>query len=82
MKDKYGNHITKVARPLPIEYLLLDVPLSTPVEPKFTLTSAKVVSELGPVGQKRTPFPVENRLLDREIQDLGALARYLKQFQV
>ena len=32
-KDKYGNEVTKIARPLPVEYLLIDVPVSSPKDP-------------------------------------------------
>ena len=51
-KDKYGNEVTKLARPLPIAYLLVDVPASTPREPLFTFP-------LQPA--RRSQFPVENR---------------------
>lgn len=69
-KDKYGNNVISIARPLPIEYLLVDVPVSTPKEPTYTfnpLTRAK-------------PFPIENRLIDGHLQDLTVLSQYLKQF--
>lgn len=68
-KDNYGNEVMQLARPLPIEYLLLDVPVSTPMEPKHTFT----------VSDKR-PFPVENRFIDGHIQDFSALSSYLQQF--
>src|SRR5699024_5590225 len=35
-KDKYGNDTQRIARPLPIEYLLVDVPVATPKEPTYT----------------------------------------------
>ncbi|KAF0294004.1 Nuclear protein localization protein 4 [Amphibalanus amphitrite] len=67
-KDKYGNEVTKLARPLPIAYLLVDVPASTPREPLYTF----------PVpAPPRAPFPVENRLLDGQVQDFSALSAYL-----
>jgi nuclear protein localization family protein 4 len=69
-KDHFGNEVSKVARPLPIEYLLLDVPVSAPVEPKLTFN---------PLPQKK-PFPVENRLIDGHLQDLRAVSSYLSQF--
>ncbi|CAG7733894.1 unnamed protein product [Allacma fusca] len=71
-KDEYGNEVTRMARPLPVEYLLVDVPVSTPIEPQFSFVV--------PAGKK--PFPVENRLLDDQIQDFTALATYLNQFPV
>ena len=49
-KDAYGNEVTRMARPLPVEYLLVDVPVSTPLEPVFKFY----------VG-KENLFPVENR---------------------
>ena len=49
-KDSYGNEVTRDARPLPVEYLLVDVPVSTPLEPIFTFTAGS-----------RQPFPIENR---------------------
>ncbi|EFX75107.1 hypothetical protein DAPPUDRAFT_306878 [Daphnia pulex] len=67
-KDSYGNEVTRDARPLPVEYLLVDVPVSTPLEPIFTFS----------VGSRK-PFPIENRLIDGHLQDLSALDSYLKQ---
>jgi hypothetical protein len=43
--------VTRLARPLPVEYLLVDVPASTPLTPQFTFFTDDNV----------TPFPVENR---------------------
>ena len=53
-----------------MEYLLLDVPASTPVTPTYTFNSDPT----------KQPFPVENRLLDGDIQDFNALNQYLSQF--
>ncbi|XP_025206801.1 nuclear protein localization protein 4 homolog [Melanaphis sacchari] len=69
-KDSYGNEVSKLARPLPVEYLLLDVPASTPLIPLNTFTSIKDI----------TKFPVENRLIDGHIQDFDSLCKYLRQF--
>ncbi|GAB6020267.1 hypothetical protein CHUAL_002985 [Chamberlinius hualienensis] len=69
-RDEYGSEVTRLARPLPIEYLLVDVPVSTPLEPKYTFY----------VNSKYKSFPVENRMLDGHIQDFSRLAVYLKQF--
>jgi len=71
MKDKYGNEIKKLGRPLPVEYLLIDVPVSTPKEPQATF----------PLLKERNPFPVENRLLESSIQDFNSFARYISQFR-
>jgi len=70
-KDKYGNEVKKLGRPLPVEYLLIDVPVSTPKEPMFTF----------PIPKERKPFPVENRLLESSLQDFNSFARYLTQFR-
>ncbi len=35
-KDSYGNEVTKIARPLPVEYLLIDVPTASAKEPIYT----------------------------------------------
>ncbi|XP_065220007.1 nuclear protein localization protein 4 homolog [Planococcus citri] len=69
-KDKYGNEVSKLARPLPVEYLLVDVPTSTPLTPQYTF----------PVNYNTTPFPVENRLIDGHVQDFNSLSNYLMQF--
>lgn len=53
-----------------MEYLLLDVPASTPLTPLNTFTSIKDI----------TKFPVENRLIDGHIQDFDSLSKYLRQF--
>jgi len=71
-KDEYGNEIKKMGRPLPVEYLLIDVPVTTPLQPLQTFTTL-------PVG--KNPFPVENRLLESSIQDFNAFARYISQFK-
>ncbi|XP_037820384.1 nuclear protein localization protein 4 homolog isoform X1 [Lucilia sericata] len=70
-KDQYGNEVQRLARPLPVEYLLVDVPASTPLQPQYTFTQY----------DKRTPFPVENRYLDGHLQDFNALSTYLSQWE-
>lgn len=69
-KDSYGNEVPRLARPLPVEYLLVDVPASTPLTPQFTFHCDPKVRS----------FPVENRLVDGHIQDFNALSNYLSQF--
>nr|CAG4643945.1 EOG090X05T8 [Lepidurus arcticus] len=68
-KDQYGNEVTRLARPSPVLYLLVDVPVSTPLQPVFTFA----VNDL-------KPFPVENRMVEGQLQDLSALEAYWKQF--
>jgi len=69
-KDSYGNEVPRLARPLPVEYLLVDVPTSTPLTPIHTFTYETNL----------TPFPIENRMVDGHIQDFAALTTYLAQF--
>ncbi len=64
-KDKYGNEVTKLARPLPVEYLLIDLPVATPLEPVQTFTMG---------------FPVENRPMEGHLQDFAALANHRRNF--
>ncbi|XP_021925198.1 nuclear protein localization protein 4 homolog [Zootermopsis nevadensis] len=69
-KDGYGNEVPRLARPLPVEYLLVDIPVSTPLNPLFTFCADANVR----------PFPVENRMVDGHIQDFSALSSYMQQF--
>lgn len=66
--DDYKNEITKLARPLPIEYLLVDVPVAMPMTP---------TRRFNPIPDKK-PFPINNR----EILDFGSLQSYLNQFDL
>lgn len=59
-----------MARPLPVEYLLVDVPASTPLTPQYTFN---------PITSKE-PFPIENRLVDGQLQDFNTLSAYMSQF--
>lgn len=69
-KDQYGNEVQRLSRPLPVEYLLVDVPATTPLTPTYTFT----------VREDRRRFPVENRPLDGHLQDFHALSSYLSQW--
>jgi len=71
-KDEYGNDVTKIARPLPVEYLLVDVPVSTPKTPQNTFTIF--------ANEEAKPFPIENRPIAGHLQDFNSLAAYLNQF--
>lgn len=68
--DSYGNEVTQLARPMPIEYLLIQVSAAFPVEPQFTFTCQS----------QGEHFPHENRSSMGELQDFNALVRYLNQF--
>lgn len=59
-----------MARPLPVEYLLVDVPASTPLVPIYTFTAR----------ENRDLFPVENRYIDGQLQDFNALSAYISKW--
>ncbi|XP_033630612.1 nuclear protein localization protein 4 homolog [Asterias rubens] len=69
-KDSYGNSSKSLARPLPVEFLLVDVTSGFPKDPMYTFNDSPTVKH----------FPVENRSELGEVQDLGPLAQYMKQF--
>ncbi|KAK3586114.1 hypothetical protein CHS0354_033236 [Potamilus streckersoni] len=68
--DEYGNEVTQLARPLPVEYLLVDITAAFPVEPKSTFTDYN--------GLKT--FSIENRADIGEVQDFNNLISYMEQF--
>ncbi|VDP50727.1 unnamed protein product [Schistosoma margrebowiei] len=61
-KDKYGNRVTRVARPLPVEFLLTNMPTAFPIEPFYTM--AKFPDDFPTDFQ----FPIENRECLGQIQ--------------
>jgi hypothetical protein len=61
-KDEFGNEVTRLGGPLPVEYLLLDQPVSTPNEPTHTFTEIK-----------DNPFPI----LNRYVASMGGSLYYL-----
>uniref|UniRef100_A0A8B9JHT7 NPL4 homolog, ubiquitin recognition factor n=1 Tax=Astyanax mexicanus TaxID=7994 RepID=A0A8B9JHT7_ASTMX len=63
---KFGNDITYLARPLPVEYLIIDITTTFPKDPVFTFSST-------------LRFPIENRDALGETQDFHSLATYLSQ---
>ncbi|KAF3423643.1 hypothetical protein E2986_11263 [Frieseomelitta varia] len=69
-KDSYGNEVSRLARPLPVEYLLVDIPASTPLTPQSTFY----------ISDNITPFLIENRLIDGQIQEFSSLCSYMQQF--
>ncbi|XP_015190103.1 PREDICTED: nuclear protein localization protein 4 homolog isoform X3 [Polistes dominula] len=69
-KDSYGNEVSRLARPLPVEYLLVDIPASTPLTPQFTFYANDDI----------TPFLIENRLIDGQVQEFRSLCTYMQQF--
>lgn len=71
LKDEYSNEVTKIGRPLPLEYLLIDVPAAVSVEASGSLFNSD---------GKINSFPHENREMMGEMQDFGALSSYMAQF--
>lgn len=71
-KDKYNNEVTKKARPLPVEYLIIDMPAAFAKDPSFYFNDGSPLV--------KTPFPVENRNEIGEIQSFDAVQSYMKQF--
>uniref|UniRef100_A0A673A2F3 Nuclear protein localization protein 4 homolog n=2 Tax=Sphaeramia orbicularis TaxID=375764 RepID=A0A673A2F3_9TELE len=65
-KDKFGNDVTFLARPLPVEYLIIDITTTFPKDPQYTFSSSQ-------------RFPIENRDILGETQDFHSLATYLSQ---
>ena len=51
-KNEYGAEVRRDGRPLPVEFLLVDVPTGMPLQPITTFT---VVEDLN------ISFPIENR---------------------
>lgn len=64
--------MTKIARPLPVEYLILDLPAAFAKDPVYSF------NEDSPLIKE--PFSVENRQEINENQDFNALKNYMKQF--
>lgn len=63
--------MSRLARPLPVEYLLVDVPASTPLTPIYTFTA----------NEAHGSFPVENRYIDGQIQGFDALCAYITKWE-
>ena len=55
-----------------MEYLLVDMPVSSPITPVSTFSVLK--------GDKNH-FPVENRMLESSLQDFNSFAQYMNQFR-
>ncbi|CAH8534021.1 unnamed protein product [Schistosoma turkestanicum] len=75
-KDKYGNRVTRVARPLPVEFLLTYMPTAFPIEPIYTM--AKIPDHFPADCQ----FPIENRECLGQIQDIPSFSRILHKFGI
>ncbi|EDV28357.1 uncharacterized protein TRIADDRAFT_63700 [Trichoplax adhaerens] len=67
MKDEYNNEKLALGRPLPVEYLLIDVPNGFPKNMKFLLDKLD------------DQFPIENRDNIGQPQNFNVLAKYAEQ---
>ena len=63
----YGNDVTLLARPMPIEYVLIEVPAAFPKDNQYTFP-----------GGNGDPFPIANREELGEIQVRDMLIAYLR----
>ena len=64
--------MTKVARPLPVEYLSVDLPAAFSKDPVYFFNDNSP--------DLKSKFPIENRVLISDVQDFEALSKYMKQF--
>ncbi|KAL3311569.1 Nuclear protein localization protein 4 [Cichlidogyrus casuarinus] len=71
-QDEYKNQVTKVARPLPIEYLLLDMPVGFPMESVSSLVPVPLVL----MENKSKLFPIENRHMCGRVQEFNSFATF------
>uniref|UniRef100_A0A0N5AGC4 Nuclear protein localization protein 4-like protein n=1 Tax=Syphacia muris TaxID=451379 RepID=A0A0N5AGC4_9BILA len=70
-KNEYGVETRRDGRPMPVEFMLVDVPAGMPKEPNFTFHA---------VSSKELSFPIENRQCIGEKQDAVSLGKYVSQF--
>jgi len=71
-KDEYGNDVSKTGRPLPVEYLIVDVPCGVPLEEQFSFHA----------DAKSQPFVVENRAELGQLQNFDTICLYASQFTI
>jgi nuclear protein localization family protein 4 len=64
--------VTKIARPLPVDYLIIDLPAAFAKETMFTFNENSK--------HLKTRFPIENRKQIGELQNFEVLAKYMRQF--
>ena len=64
--------MTKIGRPLPVEYLIVDLPAAFAKDPSFMFNDDSPLAKV--------QFSIENRTLIGENQDFNSLKEYMKQF--
>ncbi|KAI6208200.1 NPL4 domain containing protein [Aphelenchoides besseyi] len=69
-KNEYGAEVRKNGRPMPVEYLLVDVPTGMPKEPSSSFH----------VSPADKGFVIENRTLLGQVQDMKSVAHYVLDF--
>jgi nuclear protein localization family protein 4 len=67
-KNEYGAEVLRDGRPMPVEYLLVDVPAGMPKEPCETFH----ISQTG--------FPIENRAMIGQVQSVSRVMEYINAF--
>uniref|UniRef100_A0A5S6Q922 RanBP2-type domain-containing protein n=1 Tax=Trichuris muris TaxID=70415 RepID=A0A5S6Q922_TRIMR len=70
--NEYGNAVMRAAAPLPVEFLIVDMPVGMAKSAKRSFNPLAVVKS----------FPVENREVAGEVQNLPVLRAYCDQFTV
>lgn len=70
-KDKYGNVVSKIGRPLPVEFLIVDMSVAFSTEEKFTFSYRSL---------NKNRFAIENRDSIKEVQSVENFLNYMKQF--
>ncbi|CAO4368077.1 unnamed protein product [Caenorhabditis nigoni] len=73
-KNEYGAEVLKNGRPLPVEYLLVDVPAGMPKEPHYTFHIGNMSNS------KNVKFNVENRQAIGQLQGGANLTQYSGEF--
>ncbi|EYC14583.1 hypothetical protein Y032_0040g293 [Ancylostoma ceylanicum] len=68
-KNQYGAEVLKDGRPLPVEFLLVDVPTGMPKEPQYTFSPPRTAR-----------FAIENRDTMGEIQGGANLSAYCAEY--
>uniref|UniRef100_A0A0N4ZEV7 MPN domain-containing protein n=1 Tax=Parastrongyloides trichosuri TaxID=131310 RepID=A0A0N4ZEV7_PARTI len=70
-KNEYGAEVHRDGKPLPVEFLLVDVPAGMPKNPAFTFHVPK---------NGQLDFPIENRTVIGETYDLSNVATVIRSY--
>lgn len=69
-KNEYGAEVQRNGKPMPVEFLLVDVPVGMPIEPCMTFNVTRAEKD----------FPIENRTFIGQFQDVRNVAKYVNEF--